>query len=77
MDAQHGLQRIRFTATTSLRVIQFDQPQQTTLGHHLIHFGKEAFTAGLPALAGVFKVGKAHLAHAWLGSGGESVFQHI
>ena len=25
MDAQHGLQRIRFTATTSLRLIRFDQ----------------------------------------------------
>jgi len=32
---------------------------------------------GLLALAGVFEVGKAHLAHARLGSGGEGVFQHI
>jgi hypothetical protein len=40
-----------------------------TLGHHLIHFGEEALSAGLLALAGVLKVGKAHLAHGRLGSG--------
>ena len=68
---------IRLTATTSLRAIRLDQPQQTTPGHHLIHFGKEALTAGLLALASVFKVGKAHLADAWLGSDSEGVFQHI
>jgi hypothetical protein len=32
--------------------------------------------AVLLALAGVFEVGKAHRADAWLGSGGEGEFQH-
>ncbi|WP_218193676.1 hypothetical protein, partial [Pseudomonas gelidaquae] len=42
--------------------------------HQVLHLVLE--TAVL-ALAGVFKVGKTHLAHAWLGSGGEDLFQHI
>lgn len=41
---------------------------------HLIHLGEEAFAACLLALAGVFEIGKAHLAHRRLGSGGQAYF---
>lgn len=69
MDAQHGFQRIGFSTAAGLGVERFDQLQQACPGHHLIHFGEEALSAGLLALAGVLKVGKAHLAHGRLGSG--------
>nr|WP_078820921.1 TIGR03756 family integrating conjugative element protein [Pseudomonas synxantha] len=42
----------------------------------MIHLGEEAFTACLLTFSGVFEIGKAHLAHEALGSGGETVFQH-
>ncbi|WP_278449554.1 hypothetical protein, partial [Pseudomonas lundensis] len=35
---------------------------------------EEAFAACLLALAGVFEIGKAHLAHRRLGSGGQAYF---
>ena len=69
MDAQHGFQRIGFSTAAGLGVERFDQLQQACPGHHLSHFGEEALSAGLLALAGVLKVGKAHLAHGRLGSG--------
>ena len=74
MDAQHGFQRIRFSTAAGLGVERLDQPQQASPGHDLIHLGEEALAACLLAFAGVFEVGKAHLAHGWLGSGGQAYF---
>ncbi|SQH32411.1 Uncharacterised protein [Pseudomonas mucidolens] len=42
----------------------------------MIHLGEKPFAASLLTFAGVFEVGKAHLAHEGLGSGDEAVFQH-
>lgn len=74
MNTQHGFQRIGFSAATGLGVERLDQAQQTRPGHDLIHLGEEAFAACLLALAGVFEIGKAHLAHRRLGSGGQAYF---
>ena len=74
MNTQHGFQRIGFSAATGLGVERLDQAQQTRPGHDLIHLGEEAFAACLLALAGVFEIGKAHLAHGRLGSGGQAYF---
>ncbi|SOQ15014.1 hypothetical protein CFBP1573P_05299 [Pseudomonas syringae pv. persicae] len=74
MNAQHGFQRIRFSATASLGIERLDKAQQTCPGHDLIHLGEEAFAACLLALAGIFEIGKAHLAHGRLGSGGQAYF---
>ena len=74
MNAQHGFQRIWFSAAAGLRVERLDEPQQATPGHDLIHLGEEDFAACLLALAGVFEIGKAHLAHRRLGSGGQAYF---
>ncbi|WP_415639798.1 hypothetical protein, partial [Pseudomonas floridensis] len=38
------------------------------------HLGEEAFAACLLAFTGVFEIGKAHLAHGRLGSGGQVYF---
>jgi hypothetical protein len=64
----------RFSATTGLGIKGLDQPQQSTAGDNMIHLGEEPFATGLLALAGVFNVGKAHLAHAQLGSGGQAYY---
>lgn len=74
MDAQHGFQRVGFSTAAGLGIERLDQPQQPSPGHDLIHLGEEAFAAYLLVLAGIFEVGKAHLAHGWLGSGGQAYF---
>lgn len=74
MNAQHGVQRIGFSAAAGVGVERLDQPQQTRPRHDLIHLGEEAFAACLLALAGIFEIGKAHLAHGGLGSGGQPHF---
>lgn len=74
VNAQHGFQWVRFSTATSLGVERLDQAQQTCPGHDLIHLGEEAFAACLLALAGIFEIGKAHLAHGRLGSGGQAYF---
>ncbi|WP_206197462.1 hypothetical protein, partial [Pseudomonas viridiflava] len=40
----------------------------------LIHLGEKTFAACLLTLAGIFEIGKAHLAHGRLGSGGQTYF---
>lgn len=77
MDAQHGFQRIRFTATAGLGVERLDQSQQACPGHDLIHLGEEAFAACLLTFSGVFEIGKAHLAHGQLGSGCQAYFSTV
>jgi len=57
-----------------LGVERLDQALQTCPGHDLIHLGEEAFETCLLALAGIFEIGKAHLAHGRLGSGGLAHF---
>jgi hypothetical protein len=74
MNAQHGFQRIRFSAAAGLGVERLDQAPQACPGHNLIHLGEEAFAAGLLALAGIFEIGKAHLAHGQFRSGGQAYF---
>lgn len=77
MNGQHGFQWLRFSTATGLGVERLDQAEQTCPGDELIHLGKEAFAAGLLALAGVLEVGKAHLAHGRLGSGGQAIFAYL
>ena len=76
MNAQHGLQCVRLSTATSLGVERFDQAEQACPGYDLIHLGQEALASGLLALSGVLEVGKAHLAHGRLGSGGQAIFAH-
>jgi len=63
VDAQHGVQRIRWTAIASLGVERLDQCQQPNPGHHLFYFRQKALAPGLFAFAGVLGIGKAHLGH--------------
>ena len=70
VNTQHGFQRIGLSATAGLGVERFDQAQQTRPGHDLIHLGEKAFAAFLHALAGVFEIGKVHLA---MGGSGQVV----
>jgi hypothetical protein len=74
MNAQHGFQRIGLSATAGLGVERFDLARQTCPGHDLIHLAEEAFAACLLAFTGVFEIGKAHLTHGRLGSGGQAYF---
>ncbi len=77
VNAQHGFQRVGFSTATALGVERLDQSQQTFPGYNLIHFGKETLAAGLLAFASVLNVGKAHLAHGRLGSGGQAIFAYL
>ena len=45
MNAQHGFQRVGFSAVASLGVERLDQPQQASPGHNLIHLGEKALAA--------------------------------
>lgn len=74
MNAQQGFQRIRFSATADLGVERLDKAQQTCPGDDLIYLGEGAFATCLLALAGIFEIGKAHLAHGQLGSVGQAYF---
>lgn len=63
LNAQHALQYAGDATAAGLGVERFDQPQQACPRHDLIHLGKQALATGLLALAGVFEVGNAYLAH--------------
>jgi len=76
MNTQHGFKRIGFSASAGFGIERLDQAQQTCPGHNLIHLGEEAFAACLLALAGIFEIGKAHLAHGRLGSGGRAILAY-
>ena len=52
-------------------------PYQPAPGHNVIHLGKEPFAATSLKFASLLEVGKAHLAHARLGSGDKGIFQNI
>jgi hypothetical protein len=69
-----NVQRVGVSAAAGLGVEWLDQAQQTRPGHDLIHLGEEALAACLLAFTGVFEIGKAHLTHGRLGSGGQAYF---
>jgi hypothetical protein len=73
MNAQHGFQKIGFSAPASFGVKRFDQAQQSCPGHDLIHLGEEAFAACLLALAGIFEIGKT----IWLMGGSDQVVRRV
>lgn len=78
VNAQHSLQRVWSTSATGLWVMRFDKGDQALSGYDLLRLGQKALTTGLFAFAGIFEIGKAHLAHgydyrSWLGGW---LFQH-
>jgi hypothetical protein len=63
VNEQHGFQRIGSAAHARLRIVRLNQLDQPRPGYDLIHLGQESLPARLLAFAGVFEIGKAHLAH--------------
>jgi len=73
MNAQHGFQRIRFSASAGLGVERLDQAQQACPERDLIHLGEETFAAFLLVLAGIFESEKL----LWLMGGSDQVVRRI